>query len=60
MEHFLDSLLTEQRRISCILGVNYDVLPLTRAEKLWYFTPQFSSSSSSSQSLHCRIHFSIV
>ena len=43
MEHFSDSLLTEQRRISCILGVNYDMLPLTRAEEL-----EFKSST------HCK------
>jgi hypothetical protein len=36
MEHFFDALLIEQRRISCILGVNFDMLPLTRAEELDY------------------------
>ena len=34
MEEFFDALLKEQRRISCILGVNYAMLPLTRAEEL--------------------------
>jgi hypothetical protein len=43
MKHFFDSLLTEQRRISCILGLNYDMLPLTRAEDL-----EFNSST------HCK------
>ena len=33
MERFFDHLLSEQRRISCIMGVNYDMLPLTREEQ---------------------------
>jgi hypothetical protein len=36
MERFFDALLAEQRRISCILGVNYKMLPLTRAEETMF------------------------
>jgi hypothetical protein len=33
MEFFFDHLLTEQRRISCIMGRDYEMLPLTRSEQ---------------------------
>ena len=33
METFFDHLASEQRRISCILGENYSMLPLTRYEQ---------------------------
>jgi hypothetical protein len=36
MDVFFDHLLSEQRRISCILGVNYEMLPLTLEEQARY------------------------
>jgi hypothetical protein len=36
MDVFFDHLLSEQRRISCILGVNYEMLPLKLEEQARY------------------------
>ena len=36
IEVFFDHLMTEERRIACILGRNFEVLPLTRDEQSRY------------------------